>query len=231
MPLVQFETDYKRMLARYKQKTNAETLKALHAIDEIAKHLAAKDLKSKDRDAYVNKLSDKLKKLKVLIKEDLKERDKDWADLIKNPPKDFVEQAATRTWQTVRREILTLERKVADYVQRGGKEPPPPKLPDLHFGARYKHLIVEGEVNLSPSVFAALEKVDKNSDAEKAIDLIAAARFALEKQIIPLVAEAGKTHDPKDKARFTKLIKGLSELRKELEVFENRIFLIHRLKG
>ncbi|HEY3899526.1 MAG TPA: hypothetical protein VGM54_12975 [Chthoniobacter sp.] len=231
MPLVQFEPDYKRMLARYKQKTNADTLKALHAIDEISKRLAAKDLKSKDRDAYVNKLNDKLKKLKTVIKEDLKMRDEDWAELIKNPPKGFVEQAATRTWQTIRREILALQRKILEYGQRGGKEPPPPKLPDLHFGARYKHLIVEGGVNLSPSVLAALEKVDKNSDAAKAIELIGAARAPLEKQITSYIAEAGKISEPKEKARWTKLIKELSELRKELEEFENRIFLIHRLKG
>jgi hypothetical protein len=231
MALLQLEMDYKRMLARYKKSPNELTLKALKAIDEISKRLAAKDLKPKDKDAYVNKLKDKFKKLKVVIKEDLKERDKEWAESVKKPPEDFNQQAATRTWQNVRREILTLQRKIADYVERGGKEPPPPKLPDLHFGARYKHFIVEGEVTLSPSVFAALEKVDKNGDASRAIELIKAARAAFEKQIASLAQEAGKTSDPKEKARWTKLIKELAGLRKELEEFENRIFLIHRLKG
>ena len=219
------------MLARYKKETNPNTLKALLAIDEIAKRLAAKDLKSKDRDALVNKLNDKFKKLKVLIKEDLKLRDQEWAGTIKKPPEGFNQQAATRTWQTVRREILTLQRKVSNFVERGGKEPPPPKMPDLHFGAQYKQLIVQSDATLSPSVVAALAKLDGNHDAAKVMELGKAARLAFEAQEKALTAEIGKSHDPKEKMHWSKLIKDLTAFRRRLEEFEDRIFLIHRLKG
>jgi hypothetical protein len=231
MALVQFESEHKRFLARFKQKPNLETSKCLLAMDQIAKQLAAKDLKPNDHDALVNKLKDQFKKLKLAIKDDLKERDAEHAQEVKTPPENFDVQSATRTWQNIRRELLLLQRKAQHFAETGGTPPPPPKLPTLHFGADYKKVIVEYEGTLSPSVVTALSKLDSNSDASKAMDLLPHARELVKKQLASVAAEINKSRDPKEKMRWTNLCKGLSKFEKALDEFENYLFLINRMKG
>jgi len=231
MALVQFEPQYKRLLARFKQKPNEDTSKCFVAMDQIAKRLAVKDIKPDDREALVNKLKDAFKKLKLAIQEELKERDAEHAKEVKTPPEGSDVQSATRTWQNVRREILLLQKKAEHFAAIGGTPPPPPKLTGLHFGADYKKVIVEYEGTLSPTVVAALSKLDNNSDPEKAMELLPHARELVKKQIAAVAAEINKGRDPKEKTRWTNLCKGLSKFETTLDHFENYLFLVNRMKG
>ncbi len=231
MALVQFEPNHKRILARYKQKPNEKTSKCFLSMDAIAKQLAAKDLKSDDRDALANKLKDKFKKLKIVIKEDLQEREKEHAEKVKKPPEGFDVQAATRTWHNVKRELLALEKKAGEFAESGGVPPPPPKLPSLHFGADYKQAIVKCDGTLSPAVVAALAKLDATHEIDKAMELLPTACELLKKQLASVAAEIKKSQDAKEKARWTLICKELSEFEKKLDIFENHLFLLHRLKG
>jgi len=231
MALVQFEPQYKRLLARFKQKPNEDTSKCFVAMDQIAKRLAVKDIKPDDREALLNKLKDAFKKLKLAIQEELKERDAEHAKEVKTPPEGSDVQSATRTWQNVRREILLLQKKAEHFAATGGTPPPPPKLTGLHFGADYKKVIVEYEGTLSPTVVAALSKLDNNSDPEKAMELLPHARELVKKQIAAVAAEINKGRDPKEKTRWTNLCKGLSKFETTLDHFENYLFLVNRMKG
>lgn len=231
MALVQFEPQYKRLLARFKQKPNVDTSKCFLAMDQIAKRLAAKDVKPDDHDALANKLKDAFKKLKLALQEEVKERDAEHAKELKTPPEGFDAQSATRTWQNIKRELLLLQRKAEHFAATGGTPPPPPKLTGLHFAADYKKVILEFEGTLSPTVVAALAKLDANSDAEKAMELLPHARELVKKQITSVAAEINKSRDPKEKMRWTNLCKGLSKFETALDHFENYLFLINRMKG
>lgn len=231
MPLVQFEPEHKRLMARFKQKPDPDTSKAFLKMDGIAKQLAAKGLLPDARDALVNKLKDAMKKVVLALKEDNKEREKAHKEALKNPPENFDPQSATRTFNNIKRELLLLQRKAQKFTDTGGAEPPPPKLPELHFGADYKKLILDYDGTLSPGVVSALDRLDENADASKVMALVKAAREALEKQITLLAAEKSKCRDGKQLIILTKLVTELTDFRKVLKEFETRVFLIHRLKG
>jgi hypothetical protein len=231
MALVQFENDHKKLLARYKQKADPDTSKALIVMDLLAKRLAAKDLTPDKRESLGVKLKDAMKKVKLAIKEDVAERTKAHANILKKPPEDFDVQSATRNVNNVKRELLLLQKKAQTFTDNGGNPPPPPKLQEFHFGADYKRLIAKFAAKADPGVTSALDKLDENHDAEKAIVLIGASRVALEKQATALAGEAGKSKDPKEKVRLAALSAELLKMRKELKELEVRIFLIHRLKS
>lgn len=234
MALVQFEPDLKRLMSRYKQKLDPDLQKAFVKIDKIAKRIAEKGLPVKEKEEQANKLKDAFKKLKVAIKKDMQDRGKDFADAQKEAQKKkekFDVTSASRVVVNVNRELLILQNKVMRFVENGGNPPPPPKLPELHFGADYKSIIIRNEGTLAPSVVSALDKLDENSDAQKVMALTKAAREALEKQIATLNGLAAQCRDQKEKVQITTTVKELTDFRKEIKNFETRVFLIHRLKG
>lgn len=230
MALMQFEPEYKKLLGRYRQAVKRETSKSLTAVDLLAKRLATKGLPEKERGELLNKLKDKFKKVKTRFKEDLTERAKAHAEAVKKPPEKFDAPAALKVLNNVKREMAALEKKVQRFAETGGVAPPPPKLPEFHFGADYNRMVSKFGGKLSPTVVSALDKLDENHDAVKAITLIKAARVELDKQGAQLNADLGGTSDPKEKVRLSALTKELADFRKELKELELRIFLVHRLK-
>lgn len=230
MALAQFELDYKRLMTRFKQPINKVTMKGFTKMDTIGKRIATKGISPKEREEQVNKLRDAMKKLRTAIKADIKERIEDFQEAKKKKEKGFDEMAASRTMVNVNREMNILQTKAAKYAELGGAAPPPPKLPEFHFGVDYNKIVVEHDGTLSPAVVSVLDKLDENADAGRAVQLMTAAREALKNQTTPLAALASQARDPKEKARLNALVKDLTEFRAAIKQLEMKIFLIHRLK-
>jgi hypothetical protein len=226
---VDFAAQYKKLMVRFKQKPDQDTFKILGKMDEFGKRLADKTMSADARSSMVNKLKDKMKKVVLVIRDDIKEREKELKAAKKTPPEGFDPQGATRTFNNIKRELEIIQRKAQEFTDRGGDEPPPPKLPELHFGADYKKVIVENAGTLNPSVVMALDRLDENANAQKVGELVKAAREAVDKQLATLAAERSKLREPKPLLAITKFMTKLTKFSRDLENFEMRVFLIHRL--
>jgi hypothetical protein len=225
-----FEAQHKKLMARFKQQPDPDTAKMLKKMDEFAKRLGDKTISAKVRSELVTKLKEKMKKLILVIKDDIKEREKEHKAALRKPPEGFNPQGATQTFNNIKRELGIIQRKAQEFTDRGGEPPPPPKLPELFFGLDYKKLLEEYDGEPDPAVVNALDRLDENADAKRVLALVDAARGALEKQIAALAAEKSKCREQQKLISLTKLVTELTDFRKQLKEFATRVFLIHRLK-
>jgi hypothetical protein len=220
----EFKKIYSGFLKRFKQAEIAKTIEHLKKFDALGGKLQAKDLLEKDRKVLVKELEDLMVKLKKQLTLELEFRKKQLEANVEMPPKGFVEVTARLNFKNVKRELKSLTEKAAKFAENGGGPPPEPKAPEFHFKPDYERFVPA--ILRDTSVVVALDKLDENADIKKVLQLFNAAQAAVKKQI------ADVTEDIKDctaakKGVLTKLVGELRDFLKDLEVMEDRVFMLN----
>ncbi len=231
MAIAQFEKDYRSLLRRFRRPADVETVRVFNRLDRLARQLQRKDLPDAERDSSKKKLSDNVKKLRQAIKDEAAEIKRDGVELAKTLPDPGARSAAGRGMRSLLDGVTKLEKTAAAYCKtHGAPTPPPPRMPSTDFAADYARAIAKFAFKQTPAVFAALKKLDSAQKSEEVAPLCKAAKTELDKSLSPLGTES-RGGDPKSKANALGALAELAKIREEMKGYDQRVFLLHRMKG
>ena len=220
-----------------------ERLKALKAIerDYRQKRLAAKDLKSyDDRDALRQQAQGQIQEAKGGDQRGPERaQDKEWAETrSKSPPEGFPMNRPQpgRGRTSGRRNPSRCSEKSPELRRARRKRAPAAEVAGFTTlrGRATKHFIVEGECDAPARVSSRPSEkwMQEQSDAaEKAVELIKATAPLSRNKSYLLHLRSGQDQRSQEKSALDETDQGTGRAPQRTGGTENRVFLIHRLKG